>query len=269
MHAESRDVNEIEATFQKQRKHWSRHAARYEELFIDPFAEGVVNPLWEALEAVPDPSNKTVADLGCGTGPLLPWLSQNFGRVIALDFAPGMLKRAREKVAPEHTDRVQFLERSMDDLEDLAGQVDVVVAINSLVLPDERKIDRILGAIRQSLRPGGIAMGIVPSMDAIQYHTMLLMDLALEQGLEPPEAMRFTALHAEHKYYNFAFSRFRYAGLRQKFWLPFEVEYRLTKAGFRPPGLSKVLYPWPDSIEGNAELSGHPPIWDWFFRASI
>ncbi len=74
---------------QNQDRHWSRHAAQYGELFVDPYDSNVETPLWEALAAVPDPATKTVADLGCGTGPLLPYLAERFDRVIALDFAPG------------------------------------------------------------------------------------------------------------------------------------------------------------------------------------
>ena len=96
---------------QNQDRHWSRHAERYDEVFLDPYAPGVENPLWAALDAIPDAAHKTAADLGCGTGPLLPHLAERFERVIALDFAPGMIERARERLAPEADDRVTFLQR--------------------------------------------------------------------------------------------------------------------------------------------------------------
>jgi ubiquinone/menaquinone biosynthesis C-methylase UbiE len=261
------NVSDRDGTLRNQKRHWSRHAANYDDVFIDPFAEGVENPLWMALGAVADPGGKTVADLGCGTGPLLPSLAERFGRVIALDFAPGMLEQARKRLGPQQARRVRFLERPMDDLDDLAEQIDVAVSVNSLVMPDERLIDRTLRAIRRSLRAGGRVMGIVPSIDSIQYHSMLLLDQALEQGLTPAEARRFTAYHAEHRYYDFAFGGFRFEGLRQKFWFPFEVEYRLSKAGFRDLSLEKVLYPWHDLFGGDFDLKAHPPSWDWFFQA--
>ena len=47
----------------------------------------------------------------------------------------------------------------MHELADLAGQVDVAIAINSLVMPDVRLIDRTLQAIRSSLRPEGMFRG--------------------------------------------------------------------------------------------------------------
>jgi len=246
---------------------WSRHAARYDELFLDPYGPHVENPLWEALAAVPDPARKTVADLGCGTGPLLPYLVERFQRVIALDFAPAMLECAGDRLGPAAADRVTFLERPMHELDDLAGQIDVAVAVNSLVMPDVRLVDRTLRSIRACLRPGGQFLGIVPSIDAICYHLMLLMEHALDQGHLPREAQKLAALHAERRHYDFAFGQFHYQGLRQKFWRPFEVEYRLAKAGFTATTLDKVLYPWDDSLAGGESLTGFPPSWDWFFRA--
>jgi SAM-dependent methyltransferase len=250
-----------------QDRHWSRHAERYEELFLDAFAPGVVNPLWAALDAIPDAAHKTAADLGCGTGPLLPELAARFQRVIALDFAPGMLERAGARLTPEAAERVTFLKRPMHELDELDGQVDVAVAINSVVMPDVRLIDRTLRAIRAALRPGGVFLGIVPSIDAIVYHAMLLADRAIERGLTPRQAERLAGEQAERRYYDFLFGRFRFQGLHQKFWQPFEVEHRLSKAGFTSIALAKVFYPWDDALAGADQLAGFPPSWDWFFRA--
>jgi SAM-dependent methyltransferase len=251
---------------QDQDRQWDRHAARYYDIFLDAFQSGVENPLLAAIEAVPDPGRRTVIDLGCGTGPLLPSLVGRFERVIALDFAPGMISLARERLGPDAA-RVDFKVRAMDDLDDFAGQIDVAVAVNSLVMPDVRVIDRTLRAIRASLRPGGVFLGVVPSMDAIHYHTMLLMDQALDRGLDPEEAERWAAFHAEHHFYEFAFGRFAFQGLRQKFWQPFEIRHRMAKAGFTSVELDQVLYPWDESLAGGADLGDHPRSWDWSFQA--
>src|SRR5262249_37229291 len=151
---------------QGQDRQWSRHAARYDEVFLDALRPEVQNPVLAALEAIADPPRRTVADLGCGTGALLPYLVGRFGRVVALDFAPGMIAPARRRLGPDAA-KVRFETRAMDDLAAFAGQLDVAVAINSLVMPDVRVIDRTLRAIRASLRPGGVFLGVVPAIDAI------------------------------------------------------------------------------------------------------
>jgi SAM-dependent methyltransferase len=249
-----------------QGRHWGRHARRYDDLFLDPFREGVENPVLATLLAVPEPGSKTVADLGCGTGPLLPLLAGRFRHVFALDFAPGMLERARARLGSE-TANVTFLARPMHALDDFEGRLDVALAINSLVMPDVRVIDQTLRAIRNALTAEGRLLGVVPAIDAIQYHTMLLMDRALERGYLPEEAERYAAYHAEHKYYNFAFGRFRFRGLHQKFWTRDELEYRLSKADFSAVELGRVLYPWDDDQPGGTDFADHPRSWDWSFVA--
>ena len=99
---------------------WSQAAARYEQEFVDPYREPAGNPLLAALAAIPDAAAKTVADLGCGIGPLLPILSPRFRQVIAVDFAPGMLDRARERCADPGQHRIPPVHP--DRLAPLAGQ---------------------------------------------------------------------------------------------------------------------------------------------------
>ena len=135
--------------------------------------------------------------------------------MVALDFAPGMISAAKKRLGKAVAkDRVTFLARPMHDLADLAGSLDLAVAVNSIVMPDVREIDRTLAAIRASLRPGGVFLGILPAMDAIHYHTMLLHDEALDRGLDPEEAERHAAFQGEHHFYEFAFGRFAFRGLR-------------------------------------------------------
>ena len=175
---------------QHQDRQWSQHAERYDEVFLDPYAPGVENPLWAVLDSIPDAKHKTVADLGCGTGPLLPRLIERFERVIAPRLRP------RNDRAGQGTGRMRsggarrFPRRPMHELDDLVGQIDLAVAVNSLVMPDVRVIDRTLRAVRASLKPSGQFLGIVPSIDAIAYHMMLLTDNALDRGMTPRQAER-------------------------------------------------------------------------------
>src|SRR5579871_2950396 len=196
----------------EQAHHWSRAAQGYEEAFIDPYLPEVRNPLMQALAELAD-KRKTAADFGCGIGPLLPFLAEHFGQVIAVDFAEGMLARARERC--ENLPNVEFRQSDLTKLDQLVGQVDVAVAVNSLVLPDTKALDAALRAIHATLREGGHFLGIVPAIDAVHYFTMLLLDRARLTGMPQDKARRNAAHHAEHEYYDFAFGTFRYNGLEQ------------------------------------------------------
>ena len=148
---------------------------------MDPFDRNVENPLRDAQKAVAEAATKTVADLGCGTGPLLPYLAQRFRRVFVLDFAPGMISAQRSGLdqKPAHAD--------------FPGAADARARRFYRATRRRRRgqfagharrwvIDRTLRSIRASLKPGGQFLGIVPSIDAIYYHLMLLIDQALTKG---------------------------------------------------------------------------------------
>src|SRR5262249_49792098 len=116
------------------------------------------------------------------------------------------------------------------------------------------------------LRPSGVFLGIVPAMDAVHYYTMLLVDRALTAG-KPLEVARKNAAHFnEHEQYDFAFGQYHYEGLEQHFWQPFEVRYRLRRAGFRHIRLAKVHLAW-EQFACAVDLKHLAPPWDWFFQA--
>ena len=243
---------------------WSQAAARYEQEFVDPCIsrEGADNPLLAALAAIDNSGTKTAADLGCGIGPLLPILAERFSRVLGVDFAPGMLARARERCA--RLTNVEFHELSLTNLGPLAGQVDVAVAVNSIIQADVSTIEKVLSGVRAALKPGGMFLGIVPAMDAVHYHTMLLVDRARQTGMPEDKARDNAARHGEHELYGFEFGDFSYLGLKQHFWQAFEIGYRLRRAGFRSIRRAKSLLSW-DQCACGGDLRGQPPPWDWFF----
>jgi len=246
-----------------QSHHWSQAARVYEQEYVDPYRADVRSPLLATLHQLAD-QEKVAADLGCGIGPLLPFLAEHFRHVYAIDFAPGMLERSRERCRGLHN--VEFLQRVLTDLSPLAGKVDVAAAVNSLIMPAIPDLEMSLKQAHAVLRPGGVLVGIVPGMDAVHYLTMLLVDRALASGKPMAAARKNAAYHAEHEYYDFAFGQFRYQGLEQHFWQPFEVRYRLRRAGFRSVRLAKVWLSW-DQFRVGDELRKQPPPWDWFFQA--
>jgi SAM-dependent methyltransferase len=243
---------------------WSRAAAIYEQEFVNPHLPQVRSPLRPTLRALARRGATAVADLGCGIGPLVPLLAKNFRRVWAVDFADAMLARARQKA--KALTNVTFLQRSLLDLRPLHGKLDVAVAVNSLVMPDIRDLDAALAEIRRCLKPGAALVGIVPAMDAVHYQTMLLLERALDRGQPLDAARKNAAHHNEHDSYDFAFGEYRFRGIEQHFWQPFEVRYRFEKAGLRLRQLKKVHLAW-QQFACWRDTRDQPPPWDWYFLA--
>jgi hypothetical protein len=76
------------------------------------------------------------------------------------------------------------------------------------------------------------------------------------------------ASHGEHALYDFTFGDFRYGGLEQHFWQPFEIRYRLERAGFYKVRRARVRLAW-NQFACASDLRKYPPPWDWFFIAEV
>jgi SAM-dependent methyltransferase len=242
---------------------WDRIAADYFGEIVSPFHAGVPRVLVRALDAVPDARRKTVADLGCGMGLLLPALAARFRRVLAIDFSPAMLARARAACRQPHV----CVERAdLADLSAFAGRLDVAVTVNAVLTPDPDRIDRIFGELRRVLRARGLLLGVFPAMEPILYQGYLIHER--ERRSHAPERARLrTSRILERGRYDFVHGTYREEKRAQKFFYAFELRHRLRRAGFRRLRLGRVTYPWGDAVSGYESFPGEPPMWDWLVRA--
>ncbi len=110
------------------------------------------------------PSGSTVIDLGTGTGTLLKDLSAAVGtkgRVLAEDIHADFLDRARAQAAKSGLQNIDFVLGTDVDPKLPAGAADLVVVLDAYHHFDYP--ERMLAAIKRSLRPGG-------RLAIIEYH---------------------------------------------------------------------------------------------------
>ncbi|MFL5575283.1 MAG: class I SAM-dependent methyltransferase [Gemmatimonadaceae bacterium] len=103
-------------------------------------------------------AGRDVLEIGCGTGKNTAWLAERARGVVALDFSPGMLARARERVsrleARGVAHRVSFLHHDVREPWPVPGAaVDVVVG--NLVLEHVEALAPVFAEVARVLRPGG------------------------------------------------------------------------------------------------------------------
>ncbi len=242
-------------------RRWDQIADRYIEEVVSPFQDGVINPLFDALRALPDRKTMTVADVGCGVGSLLPFLSRNFAHVIAVDFSAKMLECAKAK---PRAPNVEFLRADMADLSAIAGRCDVAVAVNSVLMPSPRGVDNAFHQLMECLKSGGMLATICPAMEAVLYQALLVHERELSRHESEAAALTATTNILEKRKFDFVSGIFDDNGFRQKFYYEFELKYRLKKVGFKAVKLKKVLYPWGEDVSGYEDFFGQPRMWDWF-----
>jgi SAM-dependent methyltransferase len=247
-----------------QARDWDRLAANYYSEVISPLEKGTPRPLARALDRIPDARRKTVGDLGCGLGALLPTLAARFRRVVGIDFSPAMLARARSKC---RTPRVSLHRADLADLDRFRGKLDVAVTVNAVLTTDPERLERIFAALRTTLRPGGVLLGIFPAMEAVLYQGLLIDRRERRRtSLDPARARARTAAALGARSYDFVHGIYREDGQTQKLFYAFELDDRLRRAGFRAIRLARLPYEW-DNVGGFESFPGEAPMWDWLVRA--
>jgi ubiquinone/menaquinone biosynthesis C-methylase UbiE/DNA-binding transcriptional ArsR family regulator len=128
---------------------FERIGTRWDQLRCEAFGEAFH---LEALAALL-PAEWIVADIGSGTGYLLPDLAARFRRVIAVEPAGAMLEAARSRPELKAIDNIEFRDGSLVRLPLVPGEVDLAIA--SLVLHHVPEPPGALKELRRVIRDGG------------------------------------------------------------------------------------------------------------------
>lgn len=247
-----------------EQKDWDNIAKEYHKEVISPFQSGVRNPLFKKLTTIKNTANKVVADIGCGRGDILDLLASKFKRVYAIDFSPVMIEIAKEQSLKKN---IKYHVRDMRHLKEFNNKFDVVISVNSILMPKIIDVNESLKSIHSCLSRNGKFYGIFPSMGSILYQAFLILEEEINKSGEEKKALRNTRKILENRKYNFINGTFNDGGQIQKFYYDFELKLRLKNAGFKNIKISKVLYPWRRDISDFIIFPGKPKMWDLFVSA--
>ncbi len=147
---------------------FNRVGKRWSELRRDAFGSAFAT---EALVSLL-PREWTVADVGTGTGDLLPVLASNFRRVLAIDPAETMLGCARQRATEHGVTNVAFHLGKLADLPLESASCDLAIAI--LVIHHVKNPEAALSELHRVVRPGGRVLIVEQELHENQafYETM-------------------------------------------------------------------------------------------------
>jgi ubiquinone/menaquinone biosynthesis C-methylase UbiE len=252
----------------RDRTEWDRVATKkkYFSAVVSPWDKGVLNPLGDAVRAVPAHQRGAAIDLGTGIGNGVPMLAQGFGRVVAIDYAPKMVAAARKRHG--HLKNVTFAVADMRKLGLYRNRFDVAVAVNSVLLPSNGDVTRMLRETYRTLKPGGFFFGVFPSLESEAYIALLTFEREHRDLKDERRAWARTEQLIDRDRIDFLRGTVGRSAVTQKFYFRFELIRRLQLAGFRDIKVGKVVYPWRllDDPDARA-FRGNPGFWDWFVAA--
>ena len=250
------------------RKWWDSLALDYEGKVLSPLYPGVTNPIYDFVSSLNSEEYKRAADLGCGRGEFLAFLSQHFDEVWGIDWSEEMLRVARKAIGGRANVRLKRLD--MMDLRIFYGYLDIAFAINAIAPSSPEAAKRMVEEIFKSLRAEGLFVAIFPSFDAVLYQRELTYASYLENGLPPSEARRKADDYfLGRNKLDLEEGMYAEDGLHsQKFFTEEEICSLLKATGFEDMLTKKVLYPWDLAKKyGYGYFLEKPEIWDWFASA--
>jgi ArsR family transcriptional regulator len=142
---------------------FGKHAPQWDQLRAKWFGDTFH---LEGLLALLDPE-WTVADIGTGTGAMLPLLAPHVKEVIAVDPTPAMLKGARARIRELNLANVTVRQGSAEGLPIDAAAADV--ALLTLVLAYTEDPPAALREVRRILKPGGILLILDLQPHAVEF----------------------------------------------------------------------------------------------------
>jgi hypothetical protein len=121
--------------------------------------------------------------------------------------------------------------------------------------------------VPQVLKRGGVFVGIMPSMDSLIYHGLIIYDREYEKRKSRQRARIATGKILASRNHDLVYGFFNSEG-KQKHYYGFELSYRFRKAGFRKIRIGRLTYPW-DTIEYDStamkfsDSKVYDELWDW------
>ena len=244
-------------------KSWDKIASSYYDEIVSPFYGSVENPLFEELEKIKDKRKKSIAEFGCGHFYLGKALARDFGRVYGSDFSAKMVEKARE--GNKKYDNVEVRKEDIRRIKH-NEEFDVVIAVNSIIMPSHSDAKRCFCNIYKALKKGGECFVIAPSMESVHYNGMLILHKELGKK-EERHAVTSAKRKFENRKYDFFMGHYKDGMDKQKFYYKHEIKYLMKEAGFKDILISKVLYPWGKDISDYEDFPDEERLWDWFVKA--
>jgi ubiquinone/menaquinone biosynthesis C-methylase UbiE len=149
------------------------------------------------LQDVAPAATDIILDAGCGSGRNLPLLAPRVKEIVALDYAPEMIKRVRERIGQEGLVNVSPVLGSVTDLPFPAGSFDKVVCTSVLQYLNDEECGQAFREMFRVCRSGGTVVVHLKNGSSLyglsKYIANKLLSLAGRRGL--PEHYRRWSKH--------------------------------------------------------------------------
>lgn len=238
--------------------HWNKIANTYNEEIFDVYKSDKNKRLIAYLDKNKG-KQKSAIDFGCGNGKSFQYLAPRFKQILGVDISDELLVQAGKMGFKNVTLAQGDLTKDTVAL----GPCDFAFCCNVIMFTDQKKNKQFLKNIFNSLKPGGKALIILPSLDSAIFSSWRMIDLYQREGVKPED------IPAEEFHYNNLNAMALFQGIIQidgvptKHYSESEIKVIFKEAGFELTAIDKVEYDWNTELSSPPKWLQEPYPWDW------
>ncbi len=243
-----------------QANYWDKLADSFEKDVFQPVANDTNGVILATLATVASPKC-SVADIGCGTGSLLPVLASQFKTVLATDLSNKCLGIARKRY--KTLNGLVFLQHDLTEPLSEPRKVDVGVCLNVAIMPNYHARMSLLKNVTALIKPKGHLLLLVPSMESVllTIHQLVRWNLLESRNYKQAAAsasseLGFTACSIRDGVVD-------KGGTPTKHYLREELEILMRGLKLQVCSIDKVEYPWKSEFDRPPADMKAPYPWDW------
>jgi SAM-dependent methyltransferase len=238
-------------------RHWDKIGSGYDSEIFDVFKSDRLGRL-KGLFSKYGNAKHTAIDFGCGTGKALPYLAPAFREVLAVDISSELIRQAKGRGYPNVTFRQADLTKPFR-----GTSADFAFCCNVIMLPEMDKNRRMFRNIQKTLKPGGTAVMVLPSLDSFFYSGLRLINWYGKEGIQPKDiiASEFDGFRAPKR--DLIRGLVSIDGVITKHYSLPELELILPEAGFHVISIERLEYEWTTEFSKPPRWMKEPYPWDW------
>ena len=241
-----------------EQKHWDKIGKQYDVEIFDVFKSDRKQTLPTYFKKHADKKGIAI-DFGCGTGKSFEYIAPLFKRIIAVDISKELLEQATQR--PFKNIELKRLDLTNPSLS--LPKADFAFCCNVAMLPEIEKTNTIIRNIQRSLKPGGTALLVLPSLDSVLYASWRLIQVYKKEGikLEDIPDSEFHYLKASRR--RLVEGIIYIDNVPTKHFMRPELDVVFAAAGFTLTKVDKVEYTWDTELSSPPRWLKEPYPWDW------
>ena len=244
------------------KKHWDNIAENYDSEILNVFQANRDRKLASFLQRHGG-KRKVAIDFGCGIGNGFPHLAPLFKEVLALDISPNCLEVAKQK----DYRNIKFGQMDLTKPDIKVPVVDFVLCSNVALFPDVEKNYQVIRNVKASLRPGGNALFVVPSLESMLFYGWRLIDWYRREGVEAEKIDRTELNYYEVSKTDLLQGIIKIDDHPTKHYTEAELQVIFPTAGLKVTAIERLEYDWSTEFKSPPQWMKAPYPWDWLVES--